>query len=203
MKRHRPVTLFALAFALLGALAAAVSTGAATTFVDRQANKPQIAGVPSSDTTAVFPTNKQNEPTIAVNPIDGRSLIAGANDEQRQPPCGPGPVRGPVPANDCSFFPGVGTSGVYTSSDGGLTWTNRGLLDDQASWKASDLVSDGDPVIVYGPKPGANGVRAYYATLASFKPGRSPFPPQKAPELLAVSFSDDNGLTWSAPVIAT
>ena len=71
-------------------------------------------------------------------------------------------------------------------------------------------MSDGDPVIVYGPKPAAgggfsfaNGARAYYATLASYKEGRSPYPPNKAPELLAVSYSDDNGLTWSAPVIAT
>lgn len=177
---------------------------------DRQANSPQVAGDPTSDTTAVFPTNKQNEPTIAVNPVNSSLLIAGSNDEQRQPPCGPGPVRGDVEENDCSFFPGVGTSGIYTSADGGNTWTNRGLLDDQASWQAGNFVSDGDPVIVYGPKPNANGVfsysngvRAYYSTLASYKPGRSPYPPNKAPELLAVSFSDDNGATWSGPVVAT
>ncbi len=87
-----------------------------------QANEPQVGGmIPTSNTTAVFPTNKQNEPTIAVNPTDSEFLIAGSNDEQRQPPCGPGLVRGPdVPASDCGFFPGVGTSGVYTSSDGGV-----------------------------------------------------------------------------------
>jgi hypothetical protein len=86
-----------------------------------------------------------------------------------------------VSANDCSFFPGIGTSGIYTSADGGLTWQNRGLLDDQASWRVSDLVSDGDPVIVYGPKPDGqggfsyrNGACAYYATLASSNPGRRP-----------------------------
>ena len=38
--------------------------------------------------------NKQNEPTIAVNPVNSAYLIAGSNDEQRQPPCGQGPVRG-------------------------------------------------------------------------------------------------------------
>ena len=187
----------------------------ATSFIDVQANKPQVAGNATSDSTARFPTNKQNEPTIAVNPADpSHLLLAGANDEQREPPCGPGPVRGlTAPANDCSFFPGIGTSGVYASSDGGVTWTNLGVLDDQATWVASPFVSDGDPVIVYGPKPDGNGgflpytsgARAYYASLASYKAGQSPFTsnPNKAPpELIVVSYSDDNGVTWSAPVIA-
>jgi len=195
----------------VAAAALFVVTASAASFFDRQANNPQVKGVASSNTTAVFPTNKQNEPTIAVNPTDSNILLAGSNDEQRQPPCGPGPVRGPTAlANNCAFFPGVGTSGIYRSTNGGATWTNLGLLDDQASWIAGDLVSDGDPVIVYGPTPAgggvfsyAGGVRAYYATLASYKAGRGPYPPNKAPELLAVSYSDDDGLTWSAPVIAT
>ncbi len=184
-----------------GAVAAAVSS------FDRQANEPQVAGDPTSDTTAVFPTNKQNEPTIAVDPRDGMHLIAGSNDEQRQPPCGPGPVRGSGAArNDCSFFPNVGTDGVYTSSDGGSTWTNRGLLPGYAPDPNATLVSDGDPVIVFGPKPGAsgfswaNGARAYYAGLASYASGAATG--RQAPELLAVSTSDDEGATWSGPVVA-
>jgi hypothetical protein len=196
-----------LAAVCLVALLAAATASAAANFFDVQANKPQVSGSPLSDANAKFPTNKQNEPTIALNPLDSRYLIAGSNDEQEQPPCGPGPVRGTTEDSDCSFFPGVGTSGIYTSSDGGKTWTNRGLLDDQPGWKASPFVSDGDPVIVYGPKPNgkggfsfANGARAYYATLASYKDGQNPFQSFKAPELLAVSYSDDNGLSWSAPV---
>ena len=183
--------------------------------IDGQANNPQVNGNPTSNTTAVFPTNKQNEPTIAVNPLDSSVLLAGANDEQRQPPCGPGPVRGAdAAANDCSFFPNVGTSAIYTSNDGGATWTNRGLLDDQASWSSlpigQRLVSDGDPVIVFGPKPDsgggfsyAAGARAYYATLASYFDNAGSYPANKAPEYLAVSYSDDDGVTWSAPVLAT
>ncbi len=171
---------------------------------DAQANYPQVAGQPSSDANAVFPTNKQNEPTIAVNPIHPNFLIAGTNDEQRQPPCGPGPIRGTsAPQSDCSFFPGVGTDGVYTSSDGGSSWDNQGLLDDQLSWLGSGVISDGDPVIAYGPKPDGHGgfsyttgQRAYYSSLASIS-GLKGF------EFVIVSYSDDNGLTWSAPVLGT
>lgn len=183
----------------------------AMTSSDVQANSPQVAGAVGSDSTAVFPTNKQNEPTVAVNPLDANMLLAGSNDEQQQPACGPGTDRGAdAPPSDCSFFPGVGTSGVYTSDDGGATWTNRGLLDDQPGWKDSPFVSDGDPVIAFGPRPDAsgrfswaNGVRAYYASLASYKPGRSPFPPQMSPEYIAVSWSDDNGESWQGPSVAT
>jgi hypothetical protein len=208
MRRGTLIALLAVAAAMtLAALAIAAS------FVDVQTNQPQVAGDPSSNTTARFPTNKQNEPTIAVNPTNPSFLIAGANDEQRQPPCGPGPVRGPVPANDCSFFPGVGTDGVYTSSDGGTSWTNRGLLPGFSD-NGGSLQSDGDPRIVYGPRPDANGsfasaraghafvngVRAYYGGLAEFAPGASQG--NQAPELLSVSSSDSNGVSWSDPVIA-
>lgn len=199
---------------LLAAIAAAallVTIGAlpgmASSAVDVQSNQPQVAGDAGSNTTAVFPTNKQNEPTIAVNPLDPDRLIAGSNDEQLQPPCGPGPVRGPGAAvNDCSFFANVGTDGVYTSSDGGATWTNRGLLPGFSD-NGGNLVSDGDPVIVYGPKPDglggftyADGARAYYASLAAYATGAAQG--NQAPELLAVTTSDDNGLTWTNPVVA-
>jgi hypothetical protein len=198
----------------MATLFAAGSQAGAASSSDVQANAPQVSGQPTSDVTARFPTNKQNEPTIAVSPLNPNLLIAGSNDEQRQPPCGPGPVRGVVAASDCSFFPNVGTPGTYTSADGGATWTNRGLLDDQPSWQnlpvGQRLVSDGDPFIVYGPRPDAagrfsyaNGTRAYYATLASYYSNAGPYPPAKAPEYLAVSYSDDDGATWSAPVLAT
>src|SRR5436190_15658381 len=192
----RRVTLIAL-LAVAAVVALAAVAIAASAF-DVQANQPQVAGDPSSNTTARFPTNKQNEPTIAVNPTNPSFVLAGANDEQLQPPCGPGPVRGPVPANDCSFFPGVGTNGVYTSSNGGATWTNRGLLPGFSD-NGGNLQSDGDPRIVYGPRPSAsgsfagvraahafiNGVRAYYGGLAEFAPGAARG--NQAPELLTVS----------------
>ena len=208
MRRRTLIALLSVAAAIMLA-----SVAIAASAFDVQANQPQVAGDPLSNATARFPTNKQNEPTIAVNPTNSSLLIAGANDEQLQPPCGPGPVRGPVPANDCSFFPGVGTDGVYTSSDGGTSWTNRGLLPGFSD-NGGSLQSDGDPRIVYGPRPDANGsfasaraghafvngVRAYYGGLAEFAPGASQG--NQAPELLTVSTSDTNGVSWSDPVIA-
>lgn len=180
-----------------------VAPASAATAVDVQANRPQVAADPASDTTARFPTNKQNEPSIAVDPASAH-LIAGSNDEQEQPACG-ATVRGGDPT-DCSFFPGVGTDGVYTSADNGLSWTNQGLLDDQAGWKTSRLVSDGDPVVIYGPQfdPATrtfstSSYDAYYQSLASYKPGQQPG--NQAPEFIVVSRSPDNGAIWTGPTV--
>src|SRR3954471_24793312 len=103
-----------VAAAASGALTLSFSPAFAATALDVQANIPQVAGDPSSDLTARFPTNKQNEPSIAVDPASSH-LIAGSNDEQEQPACG-APVRD-TDLTDCSFYPGVGTDGVYTSAD--------------------------------------------------------------------------------------
>ena len=200
----------------------AAGTAIAGSSTNSQANSPQVAGDGSSDTTARFPTNKQNEPTVAIAP-DGSHAIAGSNDEQKQPPCGPGPQRGATaPANDCSFVPNVGTSGVYTSSNSGTTWANRGLLPGYSDTGAAvatsagplatsatpgTLVSDGDPVVAFGPKLGANGkfswasgTRAYYANLSAYSTaGR---PGNQAAELIGVSMSDNYGASWYDPVIA-
>jgi hypothetical protein len=214
-------TPLALVIALLIVVVAA-GTAVATSSSNSQANLPQVADDASSDTSARFPTNKQNEPTVAIAP-DGVHAIAGSNDEQKEPACGPGTQRGlSALANDCSFFPGVGTSGVYTSSDTGATWTNLGVLPGyndtdpnvapsagalSTSVTPGRLVSDGDPVVVFGPKLGANGTfawangtRAYYANLASYT--SSARQGQQAPELLAVSMSDDFGASWYGPVLA-
>ena len=217
--RRTPLTV---AIALLIVIATAGTAIARVSSTDTQANQPQVAGDPTSNTSARFPTNKQNEPTVAIAP-DGTHAIAGANDEQKQPPCGPGPVRGATAAaNDCSFFPGVGTTPVYVSSDAGASWTNLGLLPGYTDTGSSvapsagalatsaapgTLVSDGDPVVVFGPKPGANGrfswsngMRAYYANLASYASGAAKG--QQAPELLAVSISDTFGASWHDPIVA-
>jgi hypothetical protein len=217
MRRSPLALLIAIVFVIAAAGAAIASSS-----TDSQANQPQVAGDTNSNATARFPTNKQNEPTVAIAP-DGTHALAGSNDEQKQPACGPGAQRGTTASgSDCSFFPNVGTNGIYTSTDAGATWTNLGLLPGYTdtgtsvapsahalatSAPAGSLVSDGDPVIVFGPKPSANGTfsyedgaRAYYEGLASYSSaGR---PGNQLAEQIAVSISDDYGASWYDPIVA-
>lgn len=123
-----------------------------------------------------FPQTKQNEPSIAVNPLNALNLIAGSNDEKFEPPCqdlnNDGNLTGLA---ECPFAPNVGISGIYVSIDGGATWSDLGILDNvtasaAAGWSALNHFSSGDPAIAFD----AQG-NAYYATLAS---PRTPAAPQ-------------------------
>ena len=177
-----------------------------------------------------FTQNKQNEPSIAVNANDPTMLAAGANEEIDLESCNAGDPT------TCPFTNGVGTSGIYFSFDSGHTWTQptysgwsaRGCLGPAACTPAagpigtlpryfeSGLVSDGDPSLAFGPKPGpngfswANGSRLYYANLTSRFPTSTPAETFKGFEAIAVSRTDDaraaaNGdaSAWMAPVIAS
>ncbi|HEY3367737.1 MAG TPA: sialidase family protein [Symbiobacteriaceae bacterium] len=141
-----------------------------------------------------FPQNKQNESPMAVNPVNPLVAVSGANDEIEEPDC---TLSGG--SSSCPFDPNVGVTGVYITRDGGATWSQQIL-----HWNAWGLISDGDPVVTFGPKPDgrggftyAHGARLYFASLA----GSPAFGPNQ--EQLAVAYSDDDGLTWSAPVVAT
>jgi hypothetical protein len=146
------------------------------------------------DHNALFPQNKQNEPSITRDPLTG-ALIAGANDELSQPLC-----RGTTTplASPCPFLPGAPISAFYRSPDG-TSWTG-GYLPGFAS---IGRASGGDPSLDTGPRRCANGTfrwscgaTVYYASLAD------PFP-EFAGEQVTVSRSYDDGASWSDPVAAT
>ena len=130
-----------------------------------------------------FPTNKQNEPSLAQNPTKPLNLISGSNDEIGEPAC-----TNTTPSS-CPFVSGVQSSGFYASFDGGKTWPCQGLID----LSAFHEYSFGDPTQAFDSKG-----NAYYGTLAF------PFPPTT--EELAtglqsdffIAKSTDGGCTYSS-----
>ena len=98
------------------------------------------------DHGASFPQNKQNEPSVARDPLTG-ALIAGANDESSLDLCAG--TTAPL-ASPCPFTPGRPISAYYRSSDG-QSWTGGYL----PGFDTIGRLSGGDPE----PRRGAASLR--------------------------------------------
>jgi hypothetical protein len=167
-----------------------------------------------------FPQNKQNEPAIAIDPANTNIMAAGSNDEIDLGAC---------VGSSCPFTAGVGVSGIYFSLDGGATWIQptysgwsartgtpgMGSIGTLPWYYENGLVSDGDPVLAFGPRPGANGTfswsngaRLYYSNLTSNFSSARQMEAFKGFEAIAVSRTDNVAAAanndknaWMPPVV--
>jgi hypothetical protein len=183
-----------------------------------------LAGVAGADSLVTvgprtpFPQNKQNEPTVAIDPLNPSIIVAGANEEIDNAPC---------VASNCAFTQGVGGSGFYYSTDAGKTWTQptytgfsartgtgvSGPIGTVPNYFEAGLVSDGDPVVVFGPSPGPNGfswnngARLYYGNLTSNFATVRTDQTFKGFEGIAVAHTDNptptSNADWSAPALVS
>ena len=216
-----------LKFAVAAAASFLVLAGAGTAMAKPASSRPATGTlVTVGSPPDIFSQNKQNEPAVAIDANNPSVVVAGANDNIDMEACNAGDPT------TCPFTPGVGSSGVYFSFSGGHSW----MQPTYSGWSARDclgpaacaphvgpigtlphyfengLVSDGDPGVAFGPRPGAdgtfswaNGSRLYYSNLTSNFPTGAAFPGFEA---IAVSRTDNlpaaaagDASAWMDPVV--
>ena len=182
------------------------------------------SNVTNGSPTTPFSQNKQNEPAMANDAHATSVLAAGSNDEIDEQGCD---------GTRCPFTPGIGVSGIYFSFDSGQTWTqptytgftarhclsgactpHAGPIGTLPWYFENGLVSDGDPGLAFGPKPGANGFkwsngsRLYYSNLTSNFPTANGETAFNGFEAIAVSRTDNvqaaaagDKNAWKQPVL--
>jgi hypothetical protein len=218
-----------LRFAAAGASLSLILAGAGTAMAAPVADPATGTRVTVGSPVTPFSQNKQNEPAVAIDAHDPSVVVAGANDNIDMEACNAGDPT------TCPFTQGVGVSGVYFSFNGGQTWTQPTY----SGWSARDclgpaactphtgpigtlphyvengLVSDGDPGVAFGPRPGANGTfswangsRLYYSNLTSNFGTTKRDEAFKGFEGIAVSRTDNaqaaaanNASAWMDPVL--
>jgi len=219
-----------LRFAAAGASLFVILAGAGTAMAAPGADPPSAGTlVTTGSPVSPFSQNKQNEPAVAIDANHPSVMVAGSNDNIDMEACNAGDPT------TCPFTQGVGVSGVYFSFNGGQTWTQPTY----SGWSARDclgpaacaphtgpigtlphyvengLVSDGDPAVAFGPRPGAdgtfswaNGSRLYYANLTSNFGTTKRDETFKGFEAIAVSRTDNpqaaagsDASAWMDPVL--
>jgi hypothetical protein len=123
-----------------------------------------------------FSRTSTQEPAVAIDPVHPSHVIAGANDGVDEELCNAGDDH------DCPYSPRVGGSGVYFSSNAGLSWTQptytgisargcngvpgdtdpdcvpvTGPIGTVPNYAEAGMRDDGDPGVAFGPRPGSNG----------------------------------------------
>src|SRR5262245_5871442 len=193
--------------------------------------------VTTGSPTSPFSQSKQNEPAIAIDANHPNILAAGANDNIDMEACNAGDDT------TCPFTPGVGGSGIYFSFNSGHSWTQptytgfsartcQGVVGPDPGCQPvpggpigtlpwyfeNGLVSDGDPGVAFGPRPGsngsfswANGSRLYYSNLTSNFGSTRDESVFKGFEAIGVSRTDDvataaaggaaGKAAWKPPVV--